>query len=779
MADRRTSRTRLPEIRVTGRPTVQDQMVGRAVPKEQGPGFAGMDALRDTFGQFFGQLGNVGLTLMAAGREVERIEAGQDLEDLKIQKAQERKDIGTQAALDAEKGRADPTKMHLRDYADVYQSTLGTNAGVAAAQKWYQEVVSNASPDTDLDAATAKWAKENLQPTGSDVRDLFELSTFNKAITKQVAEFKQNQIRAQRAAGLESAHSALVGRLNIDGASPQILQNAIDAFRTLDPMDPTKAAGRAVSAMIDWAQQNPTRAAEVDRVLRAPGFGPNGGAVIDLPGMADQALRLGELYQRGLTLQGDKAYNTLRDRVNEINDGPGFVSFIHDLEKAREAHGGEGRYLAVKQQFESRLLKWQEKEVAANRMVAMVGGQLPVDPSEVRKNFGELLSRTGLDLGKNPAEIARIVTRLGEMDDATKHTYSQWMIDNLSPERQMSAITFWQGIEGRLGREAVMSMIPSAAQDFYLAYSDMARTDPAATMAILSKLNENRDALKDARSIGWSRLMGTSSDKDGEKDADTLIKRTLGELDPGLIFNGDVRVDEATLKQLRDSLKVQMVLRQRDGSAMGKDDLKSIVRSHLSSSKFEAIPGENDKLTLRSAARMPDLLPDGSTRVAFGTQVFNPLTKQPESTVDTYRTDLSRFKSAAPGLFDGVSVNPNDPVLATHGVYGIQRHGLPLVLELGQTVRINGKDVVLGAGADTTAQDGAELEMRTQLEMLAPGSGFKLIPERDPATGRTVYLVGYRPRFATRPQTAEQREGSFTRSNVEIDFSNAATGVMP
>lgn len=759
MADR-FARSRAPQIQTTDRPTVRDQAVERAVPIEKGPGPEAFAGLKDSLGAFFQQTSLAGLELFKAAQTVEAIEQHQDLKDHAVAAQQQRADLSTRGQLDAQLERPqDPEKAVFRDYGDAYQSTLGTNSGLKAAQKWREEVLLQMGVGGNIDAVTEEWIKTNLQPTGNDVRDLYEAATFRKAIGEQISKHKVDQIRAQREAGLVSAQTALIGRLNVDGVNPTLVQNYMDLFRQLDPMAPQAAPGRVVAALMDWAQANPKRASEVDRLLRTPGLGPNGSAMIDMPGVADQSLKLVGLHQNAVTLEGAKAYNDLQDKLKDLNTPESLYDFEVALERTRETHGGDAKYQTLKNQWKASVDKFLRAYTEVQRVEAMADGRLPTDPSEIRKGFAGLLQRRGLDLAKNPIEVAQLVTRLGEADDTTKHAYSQWMLNPADPEKRMAALAFWGAVEGRLGSDAVTAMLPSSSQGFYLAYRDLSRSNPGAATSILQQLDANADILKDASKISWSRVLtGYSTDKDAEVAADKRIKSALGELDPGMFINGTVRVDEVALRDLRDSLRTQLILRGRAGGNIDGDLIKEIVRGQLTAGRFEAIPGEDGKLTLHSAERMNSV----PNRVGFGTHVYNPLTKQTESTVDTYREDLGTFAKGAPGLFgSGISINPNDRVLSTHGVYGVQKNGMPVFLAPGEKLRVGGSDITLGSKDDPSdARDFGDV-IADQLRSIAKDTGFALVPHRDPATGLTVYQLGYKPRLRGRPLSAEEREGRF------------------
>ncbi len=768
MTNQRAARTRVAMAPYADSPTVRTEDSPHPIPVIK-PSTSGLEGLSQAFDGFFGKVS----TALDNVAQAETVVAKKEIEQENLRQKQ-------QAAADFYNGKGqDPAMVNDLDYVNTYAQVSGENQGRDLYATFVKEVAPKLAPGDNFHEAVETFLRTEWGGgTGNATYDAHALSTFRRLSDQRGLQFQENATKAVLERGRQEWEASLVNRFKDGSLDATGLRQATETYRALDPMNAHEAPLRVVHALLNGSDGSPEYTQRTLALMGQKGTGANGGSFVeDHPGYAEALQeRLTQKYLSTNSFQAVQAYDDVRERLSKAETVEDIVGASLDLQETHSRYGDYNRYGALRDHATQALKKIEEKTIAVGKWSEMVNGVRPLDVSDAKKFMGDGLQAMGIDPLKNPIGAAGVVSKLGVISDDLKTSMGN-LFASTDPAAAQAAYSFFKALEGsRQSREFAMAFMDDSTKPLYNFLRDQDQLSTIDWSNLSAKLQSARETLKETRNVSWKDLTGRDT---GEDEALSAIRSSLEERFGKRWHGGEtVIIDPTVMDKVATYVRTHVALRQKDGMTDWKKGIAETIAA--TGDRLEAVPGQNGVAVVRLVETPPRDPVTGEANVPMGPSVYNPQTKQFESTVGTFREDMKAFTKALPGMVSDPSKLSafKDP---TKGTYMIRKDGKPVIFELGQELDIpTGEtetrfNVFAFSPPMTQApavkktpipKDPAEAERF--LRGLYKNDRITLVPFPDGRGGIAGYQLAYRPGLTGTIKTIGDMEKAFRPKEVTM-----------
>ncbi len=684
-------------ISAPGGTSQRSQFVQRAVPKVQSSR-RGLENFNAGIAAFTGKLQQAGSVLAV-------IAEAEDLAAVKLENSEQQQEAFRKATL-GEPLTAEETKD--LDYAVVYAKTLGEIRGLELADE-AKQMLEGLPSGTDAREAIDAFLKNSFQGGTRDPNfNTSFLSSFAKNTNAAIAQRNQESVRSQIALGRQTfianvAKQMATGTLTADDIGAKYVESLI-----LHPGQESRAAEAVVTAILAGAGTNHHRLAQAEYLLQQPGSGLDGNSFADsFPDAwrGHQAKFLAQ-YKQLNSIEGledyKRAAETLLDDPNIPTShlesalaGNGLIAAIFNV------RGGAAESASLARAVRVKLDKRREDGINVNIVRDMLTGGRDRDPAFLKKHFDVAFKSqrnedgTPFTYRDNPLAAAKQAVDGGVTIGVEAKLFYEDALSSDDAGAVQAALTFYGAVEDAKGQLAAEKLLDGRAlMDFrtYRRRVIIGRADIPTTVQQLAEIRR-KGLQKSAATTPDSEFLGTSgSGSDGlsafNKGKIEIVTEAFEKH-----FGDEVVVNRGIIEEIMRGAKVEH-LRLNDGPAAG--DFAETVESYVSAftGGLALVPNSEGNLVVTRTS-----LPSRDDVIQFSEKAYNPSTGETENLVRVYERDMDELVESLGGLVAGdfergdIGLNAASSFAPTHGVYLIEHNGSPLVVTLGATVTLGGKEV--------------------------------------------------------------------------------------
>lgn len=753
-------------------PTVQD----RVVPEEtyKAPGQTGLEGLGQAMSNFFGQLNG------ALGNIQQGVNIGE-----RERIAQENKAQKSQAAQDFYSGKAmDKSLMGDLDYYDTYRSLLSVKTADGAAQDFQNYYINDWAPQNptgDLSTARDDWVKQNLAGSNDADFSAQTLAQFYKSTDQMVAAHQETAVKNQIAEGKQTLSAAIDADVRGGTFNPNRLAYYIEAYKSVDPLNPYEAAPYVAGELSNAARNHPDKGMTVLSALGRPGTGVNGKSFAE--SFPDAYSKLNsDVVQNWTAVKSQEQWNVLDD-LRQRSDNFKTASddelkkWVTDLTATVSQYGSPPIVGAMRHDYAEELQRRAIDGAGVAQTKQMLYQDLPKDASVIKKYLPSVLHQQGVDniLKGDPQAVSDVLVRAGGVvPEDYKVQLSSALTSFENPASQEAAAKLLVQITQKRDLKFADSFLSDDASRYlhHIVAEQSATDEPIGTS--IARANEIR---RQGKALSWDEVIKVGQ---GEKASDKVnsavdasvakaVKATSWVPFAGysITIPPDVRqtISDYALNVVEERGKQGVDWQSAVDEAVARIGSRGEVRPANGSYIFSL---NTDHPSSWEAA-------DGKihNRPRLGFEEFNPTTGKTVNTVQVYERQLTalgqKYQPLLPnGSTSGVSLGDN-PYASAVGAYSVVQDGNPIIYLPGEPIKFQVRDTsvsgpmgVMRSQAPTFKEVPFPADPKNSPVLAGLPEGFGFVPQ-PLANGQTGWVLSYRPTFGDQAgQTLEQRARAYS-----------------